>query len=92
MTTQPHHLDLHVLSKIQSLVGLWQVRELGSPGEIYRQCMGMMVRLAELGLVHCDFNEFNLLVSNCHNLGLPLGLEAPVMTPNSVIFSFSFLF
>ena len=27
--------------------------------------MGMMARLAELGLVHCDFNEFNLLVSHC---------------------------
>ena len=27
-----------------------------------------------------------------HGLGLPLGLEAPVMTPNSVIFSFSFIF
>ncbi len=39
-----------------------QVRELGNPGEIYKQCMGMMARLAELGLVHCDFNEFNLLV------------------------------
>ncbi len=25
----------------------------------------MMARLAELGLVHCDFNEFNLLVSHC---------------------------
>ena len=43
-----------------------QVRELGNPGEIYQQCMGMMARLAELGLVHCDFNEFNLLVSHCH--------------------------
>lgn len=42
-----------------------QVRELGNPGEIYQQCMGMMARLAELGLVHCDFNEFNLLVSHC---------------------------
>ena len=39
-----------------------QVRELINPGEIYKQCMGMMARLAQLGLVHCDFNEFNLLV------------------------------
>ena len=36
-----------------------------NPGEIYKQCMGMMASLAELGLVHCDFNEFNLLVSSC---------------------------
>lgn len=52
-------------------VGVWQVRELGNPGRIYEQCMGMMARLAELGLVHCDFNEFNLLVSTLplqHNM------------------------
>lgn len=47
-----------------------QVRELGNPGEIYQQCMGMMARLAELGLVHCDFNEFNLLVSLCNSSSL----------------------
>ena len=58
---QWHHL--RVLNQLKSPVGVWQVRELGNPGEIYRQCMGMMARLAELGLVHCDFNEFNLLVS-----------------------------
>ena len=39
-----------------------QVKELMNPGEIFKQCMGMMARLAQLGLVHCDFNEFNLLV------------------------------
>ena len=40
-----------------------QVKELGQTGLIFRQCLGLMARLAELGLVHCDFNEFNLLVS-----------------------------
>lgn len=29
-----------------------------------------MARLAELGLVHCDFNEFNLLVSLCNSSSL----------------------
>ena len=29
---------------------------------MYRQCMQLMTRLAAKGLVHCDFNEFNLLV------------------------------
>ena len=66
-TSEPHHLVLHVLIMFNSLVGAWQIRELGNPGEIYRQCMGMMARLAELGLVHCDFNEFNLLVSDSHS-------------------------
>ena len=39
-----------------------QVKELGDPGTVYRKCLGLMAQLANLGLVHCDFNEFNLLV------------------------------
>ena len=39
-----------------------QVRELQDPASVYRQCMRLMTRLAAKGLVHCDFNEFNLLV------------------------------
>ena len=39
-----------------------QVRELQDPVSVYRQCMDLMTRLAAQGLVHCDFNEFNLLV------------------------------
>lgn len=40
----------------------WQVRELHSPGVVYGKLMDLIARLAELGLVHCDFNEFNVLV------------------------------
>ena len=40
-----------------------QVHELANPGAVYEECMNLMTRLAQLGLVHCDFNEFNLLVS-----------------------------
>jgi hypothetical protein len=39
-----------------------QVRELQEPGKAYRTIMGMLERLASVGLVHCDLNEFNLLV------------------------------
>ena len=38
------------------------MRELQDPVSVYRQCMDLMTRLAAQGLVHCDFNEFNLLV------------------------------
>lgn len=40
-----------------------QVHELANPGAVYEECMNLMTRLAQLGLVHCDFNEFNLLVN-----------------------------
>lgn len=40
-----------------------QVRQLSNPRGVYEQLMDMLARLASLGLVHCDYNEFNLLVS-----------------------------
>ena len=42
-----------------------QIRELASPGVVYNKLMELIGRLAELGLVHCDFNEFNVLVRCC---------------------------
>ena len=39
-----------------------QVRELGNPGKVFAQLMDLAQELAARGLVHCDFNEFNILV------------------------------
>lgn len=41
-----------------------QVRTLQNPGSVYRTCMSMAAQLASWGLVHCDFNEFNLLIND----------------------------
>jgi len=32
------------------------------PEKVFDQCVSSIVRLAEHGLIHCDFNEFNLLL------------------------------
>ena len=40
-----------------------QIRELMNPGVVYAKLMDLMAQLAALGLVHCDFNEFNILAS-----------------------------
>lgn len=32
------------------------------PGELYAELMSMIVRLAQRGLIHGDFNEFNILI------------------------------
>lgn len=32
--------------------------------QVYLTCMELLSRLASKGLVHCDFNEFNLLISD----------------------------
>lgn len=29
---------------------------------VYHQCMSLLARLAHCGLVHCDFNEFNIMI------------------------------
>eukprot|EP00891_Asterochloris_glomerata_P007286 jgi/Astpho2/7286/e_gw1.00113.90.1_t len=52
-----------VLMSLVDAVPLVQVHELANPGAVYEECMNLMTRLAQLGLVHCDFNEFNLLVN-----------------------------
>lgn len=41
---------------------LYQVRELSNPAKTMQECLDLVVKLAEYGLIHGDFNEFNLLV------------------------------
>ena len=39
-----------------------QVRRIRHPGKVYAELMNLIVRLAEHGLIHCDFNEFNIMI------------------------------
>jgi RIO-like serine/threonine protein kinase len=39
-----------------------QVKELQHPDDVFDTILGLIVRLAEHGLIHCDFNEFNIMV------------------------------
>ena len=55
-------LGLHI-SRIP-LSFRYHVNELKNPGQIYSDCMDLIDRLASFGFVHCDFNEFNLLITN----------------------------
>ena len=32
--------------------------------QVFSVCVIMLRRLAEIGLIHCDFNEFNLLIGD----------------------------
>lgn len=41
-----------------------QVSSLRHVSNVYSQLMDMIIRLAEYGLIHCDFNEFNLLIDD----------------------------
>lgn len=41
---------------------LRMVDEVGDPGTLYAELMDLIVRLAQRGLIHGDFNEFNILI------------------------------
>lgn len=43
---------------------LLNIRELGHPTDVLDRVISLSVRLAENGLVHSDYNQFNLLVSD----------------------------
>lgn len=42
------------------------IREIrgGKEGAVFGSLMALIVKLGEHGLVHCDFNEFNLLIDD----------------------------
>ncbi|NWR64456.1 RIOK2 kinase, partial [Bucorvus abyssinicus] len=43
---------------------LCQVRQVEDPASVYSELMDLIVKLANHGLIHGDFNEFNLLLDN----------------------------
>ncbi|NXU75839.1 RIOK2 kinase, partial [Oreotrochilus melanogaster] len=43
---------------------LCQVRQIKDPASVYSELMDLIVKLANHGLIHGDFNEFNLILDN----------------------------
>ncbi|NWS62855.1 RIOK2 kinase, partial [Chunga burmeisteri] len=43
---------------------LCQVRQIEDPASVYSELMDLIVKLANHGLIHGDFNEFNLILDN----------------------------
>ncbi|KAF9319760.1 hypothetical protein BG003_008267 [Podila horticola] len=41
---------------------LRQISEVANPGKLYSSLMNLIVKLASYGLIHGDFNEFNILI------------------------------
>ena len=41
-----------------------QVHDVSDPSELYSDLMELIVRLGSFGLIHCDFNEFNLIIND----------------------------
>src|SRR5271169_5186828 len=53
-----------------------QIEEIGDPGSLYSTLMQLILRLASQGLIHGDYNEFNILV---YEDGRPILIDFPQM-------------
>lgn len=63
----PNAVDNNRHCVIMSLVEgypLVQVKQLQNPDVVFETIIGLVVRLAEHGLIHCDFNEFNIMIGD----------------------------
>lgn len=69
-----------VLMELLDAYPLSQVREVADPGKLYSDLMDLIVRLAQYGLIHGDFNEFNLLVNDNQEVFL---IDFPQMVSTS---------
>ncbi|KAJ4958938.1 hypothetical protein NE237_026049 [Protea cynaroides] len=67
----PSAVDCNRHCVIMSLVQgypLVQVRELQNHDTVFETIIGLIVRMAEHGLIHCDFNEFNIMIDDNEKL------------------------
>ena len=51
-----------LMTRVEGTI-MYHVRSLPDPAEVYAACMDVCIRLAEVGLIHCDFNEYNIIVN-----------------------------
>jgi RIO kinase 2 len=59
---------------------LSQIKELSNAHAVYEQLLQQIIRLAEHGLVHGDFNEFNLMINDDEKITI---IDFPQMTSTS---------
>merc|ERR1712039_590537 len=62
---QPFDVNRHcVVMALGSGYQLNSIQQLRHPGAVFDKLMEQICRLASFVLIHCDFNEFNLLVND----------------------------
>lgn len=57
-----------VMEHLAGYTTLVHINELKHPGKLYNTLMNLLVSLAECGLIHGDFNEFNLMIDGDENV------------------------
>nr|CAG4648596.1 EOG090X04DJ [Polyphemus pediculus] len=59
---------------------LCQLRELKDPGALYDELMNLLLKLANYGVIHSDFNEFNIMIDDDEK---PILIDFPQMVSSS---------
>eukprot|EP00698_Gefionella_okellyi_P025991 TRINITY_DN9771_c0_g1_i1.p1 TRINITY_DN9771_c0_g1~~TRINITY_DN9771_c0_g1_i1.p1 ORF type:complete len:457 (-),score=101.51 TRINITY_DN9771_c0_g1_i1:1132-2502(-) len=66
-TPYDHNRHCVIMSRIKGYT-FTQVKKLINPEKVYGTCMNLILRFAAYGLIHCDFNEFNLMIDDEENV------------------------
>jgi len=75
----PNPIDFNRHCIIMELVNgytLQNISEVGDPGELYDKLMNLLLKFANHGVIHGDFNEFNIMVDDNEN---PIIIDFPQM-------------
>ena len=67
---------------------LRQISEVPQPDVLYSELMDMIVRLARFGLIHGDFNEFNLLIKEIEDPDAKEGENPEIIRLEPVLIDF----
>ena len=70
-----------ILMELIDAYPLRQIDEHDDPGSLYAKLMALLVRFARAGLIHGDFNEFNILIRR--EDGEPIVIDFPQMVSTS---------
>lgn len=73
----PLYVSLSPLCMVLRLQIRRQIDTVDSPSDLYATLMELIVRLAKDGLIHGDFNEFNILIRRKD--GQPVVIDFPQM-------------
>ncbi|PVU92825.1 hypothetical protein BB559_003585 [Furculomyces boomerangus] len=69
-----------ILMSLIDAVPLRQIEKVGDIGKLYSDLMDLIVKLANYGLIHGDFNEFNILIKIDQS---PILIDFPQMVSTS---------
>lgn len=69
---------------VMSLIDAFPLRQISSvpdPASLYAELISIIMRLAQHGLIHGDFNEFNILIEENHQTPSDISVESIILNP-----------